>query len=110
MVDGDGIWRNGLWHDLPDIKVTVMRVMGSGKPPCKYEPGDTFTITAFKAPEGLCVWAITAMQFYLGAVRARGRLDWEPDQEAAEFCCCDSDNPVVFELRVVERKDAVEQH
>jgi uncharacterized repeat protein (TIGR04076 family) len=61
MVDGDGIWRDGLWHDLPDIKVTVMRVMGSGKPPCEYKPGDTFTITAFKAPEGLCVWAISAI-------------------------------------------------
>ena len=26
MADGKGIWRNGLWHDLPDITVTVKRV------------------------------------------------------------------------------------
>jgi uncharacterized repeat protein (TIGR04076 family) len=95
-------WRNGLWNDLPDVRVTVVDVMGSAEPPCEYVPGDSWLISSFKAPEGLCLWAISAMQFYLGAVRSRGTLLWEEDKDVAWFSCCDCDNPVVFELRRVE--------
>lgn len=100
-------WKNGLWNDMPDVRVTVKEVMGSGEPPCEYQPGDAWTISSFKAPEGLCLWAISCMQFYLGAVRSRGRLDWEEEEGVAWFSCCDCDNPVVFELRRIEG-DAVD--
>lgn len=96
------IWKNGHWNDMPDVRVTVKDIMGTAEPPCEYEAGDSWTISSFKAPEGLCMWAIGSMQFYLGAIRSRGRLLWEEEEDVAWFSCCDCDNPVVFELRRID--------
>ena len=86
-------------YGTPEILITVKEVMGTGVPPCAYKPGDSWLVTDYGAPEGLCTWAIASIAPYLATLRFGGRLPWEDDQDRALACCSDPLNPVVFELR-----------
>lgn len=86
-------------YGTPEIEITVREVLGGGDTPCGYKPGDTWLITDYQAPQGLCTWAITSMAPFLSALRFGGAMPWEDNRDRAVACCPDAANPVVFELR-----------
>jgi len=86
-------------YGTPSVQITVLDVLAEGEPPCGYRKGDSWMITDYAAPQGLCTWAITAMAPFLMAMRFGGELPWEEDKDRAVACCPDAANPVVFELR-----------
>jgi uncharacterized repeat protein (TIGR04076 family) len=87
-------------YDTPSIKITVLE---AAEQPCRYRPGDSWVVSTFEAPGGLCTWAITAMAPYLATLRFGGSLPWEEDKDRAVVCCPDAPRPVIFELRRMPR-------
>jgi uncharacterized repeat protein (TIGR04076 family) len=83
----------------PPVRITVVDVLGDGKPSCGYAKGDTWLISSDELPAGLCVWALVSMAPFLAVLRFSGSMPWETDKDVASVCCSDPNNPVVFELR-----------
>jgi uncharacterized repeat protein (TIGR04076 family) len=84
-----------------DVRITVLDVLESGEPPCGYRAGDSWLVTDFHAPEGMCMWALNAIAPFLATLRCGGVFPWESDRDRAVVCCPDPGNPVVLELRRV---------
>jgi uncharacterized repeat protein (TIGR04076 family) len=82
-----------------EVRITVLDVLESGEPPCGYRAGDSWTVTDFNAPTGMCTWALSAIAPFLATLRFGGVLPWESDPDRTVVCCPDPANPVVFELR-----------
>jgi uncharacterized repeat protein (TIGR04076 family) len=82
-----------------EVRITVLDVLESGEPPCGYRAGDSWTVTDFNAPAGMCTWALSAIAPFLATLRFGGVLPWESDPDRTVVCCPDPANPVVFELR-----------
>jgi uncharacterized repeat protein (TIGR04076 family) len=84
-----------------EVEIRVVRILEIADTPCGYKPGDVWTVTDMRAPEGLCTWAINSMAPFLATLRFGGTFPWaEPGQEdVTEVTCPDAANPVVFELR-----------
>jgi uncharacterized repeat protein (TIGR04076 family) len=85
-------------YGTPEVHVTVREVLGSGDPPCGYGPGDSWLVSDYQAPPGLCMWALAAMTPFLASLRFGGCMPWEDNKDRAVACCPDAANPVVFEL------------
>lgn len=87
----------------PGVRITVLEVLQGGAAPCGYRPGDSWLVADLHAPEGMCTWALSAMAPFLAVLRFGGVLPWESDPDSTTVCCPDPANPVVFELRRVNR-------
>lgn len=64
--------------------------------------GDEFVIGQSTVP-GMCSWAFYTLFPFSQVLQFGGTLPWEKDPDKAIVACPDAENPVVFELRRVQK-------
>jgi len=82
------------------VRVEVTEILVGGTCPVGIEPGQTWEIRDGMLPDGMCGSAWNAIQHYVFALRAGGRMPWSGQAEISA-CCPDPANPVVFRLTVI---------
>lgn len=76
--------------------------------PC-FKEGQTF-VTGYEKPEGFCDWAWNDLHVYVAVLLNGGNFSegifegWMKDKDTMIASCTDGIRPVVFELKVVEKK------
>lgn len=83
------------------IEVEVVSILEKGKCPFGLKIGDTFQFDE-KTPPGICHWAYLVILPFATALRFGGNIPWE-DKGVCRVCCPDPNNPVVFEIRRVDK-------
>jgi uncharacterized repeat protein (TIGR04076 family) len=85
------------------VKKIVARVI-SQKGSCEagQRVGDEFVIDPARTPGGMCPWALYTIFPFAEVLQFGGAFPWEKDPHKARVACPDPDNPVVFELRIIE--------
>jgi uncharacterized repeat protein (TIGR04076 family) len=79
-------------------KVRVKVVSQKGSCEAGHKVGDEWLVGE-KTPEGLCIFAFSALLPSLTPLMYGGSFPWEKDTEATTVACPDGQNPVVFEIR-----------
>jgi len=64
--------------------------------------GDEFTLGQ-ETPPGMCAWAFHALFPFAQVLEFGGAFPWEADRDRAAVACPDHTNPVVFELRRINK-------
>ena len=67
-----------------------------------HKVGDEFLI-GDATPSGMCSWVFYTVFPFVSTLQYNGSFPWEKDRETAIVACPDPANPVVFELRRVEK-------
>ncbi len=67
-----------------------------------HKVGDEFVIGDM-TPPGMCCWAFYVLFPFVSVLQLGGGFPWEPSQHKTTIACPDPANPVVFELRRVEK-------
>jgi len=91
-----------------DIEIIVKRIMGKGVCPAGYKPGDRFIYHYDKID--FCTWAFHSMLPFLAVMRFGGKFPWGNKDGSIQICCPDPENPVVFEIKVKEKKDGKDKN
>ena len=86
-----------------DVRIEIVRIMGSGKCPSGFQVGRTWIVSDNLCPEGMCSWAFHSIFPSLSTLRFNGRFPWN-EEPIATVCCPDADNPVVFRLTAESAK------
>jgi uncharacterized repeat protein (TIGR04076 family) len=73
-------------------KVRVKVVSQKGSCEAGHKVGD-------ETPEGLCIFAFSALMPFITPLMYGGSFPWEKDPDMTTVACPDGQNPVVFELR-----------
>lgn len=77
------------------VDIAVKEIRGKGECYHNHKVGDILHI----GDGQLCPWASAAILPFATALRFGGTIPWkEIDNDTAEICCPDPDNPVVFKL------------
>ena len=83
-----------------DVQVTV--VSQAGHCSAGHKVGEQWTVSS-KTPDGICLAAFNALYPNLRALRFGGSFPWEADPNASLVACPDDKNPVVFELKRLQK-------
>ena len=73
-----------------------------------HKVGDEFTVGQ-KTPAGMCSWAFHSLFPFAEALAFGGSFPWETEPGTAIVACPDPANPVTFELRRVENRQALKK-
>ncbi len=86
--------------EMYDVAIKVVSQKGT----CGlgHKVGDEWVIS-HKTPEGLCMGALGALHPYIMALMCGGTFSWTSDPYVATFACPDAENPVVLELRRLQK-------
>jgi len=88
---------------LAEIYEVVARVVSQkGTCDAKHKVGDEWVIGT-KTPEGMCLAAFYALIPSAWALMFGGSFPWGADPGTCTIACPDVDNPVVFELRRLQK-------
>jgi uncharacterized repeat protein (TIGR04076 family) len=79
-------------------KVRVKVVSQKGSCEAGHKVGDEWLVGE-KTPEGLCIFAFSALMPFITPLMYGGSFPWEKDPDMTTVACPDGQNPVVFELR-----------
>jgi len=83
-----------------DVSVRVVSQQGTCG--ASHKVGDEWVIGG-KTPEGICISAFNALLTDLRVLRFGGSFPWESDSDVSTIACPDAKNPVVFELRRLQK-------
>ena len=88
---------------MAEIYDVVAKVV-SQKGTCgaNHKVGDQWVIGS-KTPEGICLSAFNALFPNLRVLRFGGSFPWSADPDVTTAACPDAQNPVVFELRRLQK-------
>jgi uncharacterized repeat protein (TIGR04076 family) len=84
-------------------KIIARVVSQKGTCEAGHKVGDEFVIEPMKTPPGMCPWAFYTLFPFAGTLQFGGTFPWGKDPDKTTVACPDPDNPVVFELRRVEK-------
>ncbi len=79
-----------------DVVVKVISQKGTCH--AEHKVGDEWVI-GHKTPEGICLSAFNALLPAIRVLCFGGSFPWEDDTDVTTAACPDAQNPVVFELR-----------
>ena len=87
-----------------DVAIKVMTQKGTCT--AGHKVGDEWVIRGKdnKAPEGICLPALTALYPFVRPLMFGASFSWANTPDSAQVACPDADNPVVFELRRLQNK------
>ncbi len=83
-----------------DVAVKVISQKGTCA--AKHKAGDEWVIDS-KTPEGICLTAFNVLLPNARVLRFGGSFPWENDTDITTVACPDAQNPVVFELRRLQK-------
>lgn len=83
-----------------DVQVTV--VSQTGHCSAGHKVGEQWAVSS-KTPDGICLAAFNSLCPNLRALRFGGSFPWEANPTASLVACPDNKNPVVFELKRLEK-------
>ena len=83
-----------------DIAVKVISQKGTCG--AGHKVGDEWVIGS-KTPEGICLSAFNVLLSNARVLRFGGSFPWENDPDVTTVACPDAQNPVVFELRRLQK-------
>ena len=79
-------------------KVSVKVISQQGTCEAGHKVGDQWLV-GDKAPEGLCIFALSSLLPFITPLMYGGSFPWEKDPDMTTVACPDANNPVVFEIR-----------
>ncbi len=80
-----------------DVAVKVISQKGTCE--AQHKVGDEWVIKDGKTPEGMCIFAFSALFPSAQMLMFGGIFPWETDPDVATAACPDPGNPLVLELR-----------
>ena len=83
-----------------DVAVKVISQKGTCD--AEHKVGDQWIIGS-NTPAGICLSAYNAVYPNARTLRFGGSFPWETDPDVSTVACPDAQNPVVFELRRVQK-------
>jgi len=86
---------------MKKVTIKIVDIQGTGKCPNGHLVGDVF-----EYPDDIGTLCPTALQVLFPGIRVYqfgGEHPWEKEAGKARLCCCDPDNPVVFEITATEK-------
>jgi uncharacterized repeat protein (TIGR04076 family) len=83
-------------------KIVARVISQKGSCEAGHKLGDEFVIDPARTPGGMCPWALYTIFPFAEVIQFGGTFPWEKDPHKARVACPDPDNPVVFELRLIE--------
>ena len=83
-------------------EIAVKVVSQTGTCQNEHKVGEEWVVKR-KTPEGICLSAFNALVPDLRALMFSGRLPWTEDPDVTRIACPDARNPVVFELRRLQK-------
>jgi len=81
---------------MKKIIINIVDIQGTGVCPKGHLVGDTFSYP--DTTGDLCPVALHVLFPAIRVYRFGGKHPWEKEDGKARLCCCDPDNPVVFEI------------
>lgn len=83
-------------------KVSARVVSQKGHCAAGHKVGDEFIIEE-TTPKGMCCWAFCTIFPFVSVLQLGGGFPWEAKANETTVACPDPANPVVFELRRIEK-------
>jgi len=68
-----------------------------------HKVGDEWVIKDYKTPERVCLYAFDVLFPFSQVLAYGGAFPWESNPDVTTVACPDPENPVVFELRRVQK-------
>jgi uncharacterized repeat protein (TIGR04076 family) len=84
-------------------KIIARVISQKGKCEAGHKVGDEFLIDPLNTPAGMCPWAFYIIFLFAEPLQFGATFPWEKDPSKARVACPDADNPVIFELRRVDK-------
>ena len=87
--------------EMYDVSVKVISVKGT----CDggHKPGDEWIIKGDKTPGGICMGAFNSLFPEARVLAFGGLFPWSTDPDTTQIACPDGKNPVVFELKRLQK-------
>jgi uncharacterized repeat protein (TIGR04076 family) len=86
---------------MKEVEVRVIRTLEKGSCPLGFTVGDTWKFGT-RTPPDFYHWAHCTILPFATALRFDGSIPWE-EEGSCRVCCPDPNNPVVFEIRRIEK-------
>lgn len=86
---------------MNEVEVRVVKILEKGVCPLGFTVGDTWKFGT-RTPADFCHWAYCVILPFATTLRFHGSIPWE-EEGRCRVCCPDPNNPVVFEIRRIER-------
>lgn len=83
-----------------EVRARVISQMGHCA--AGHRVGDEFIIGE-TSPNGMCCWAFYAIFPFVSVLQLGGRFPWEAKADETTVACPDPANPVIFELKRMEK-------
>ena len=89
--------------EVYDVAIRVISQKGTCD--AGHKVGDEWLIKGkeCKAPPGLCLFALSSLSPLVKVLMYGGVFPWDSDPDVTTCACLDADNPVVFELRRLQK-------
>jgi len=89
--------------EVYDVAIKVISQKGNCD--AGHKVGDEWLIKGkeYKTPPGLCLFAFSSLLPLTKVLMYGGAFPWESDPDVTTSACPDPDNPVVFELRRLQK-------